>query len=325
MKKACFISLFFIGLVVPYSFCQSRVLPDADRDGLSDREERMVYQTDLNKSDTDGDGFDDLTEIEKGFSPLKKGAALSFVDLDVPYTNEAPDDNWTGPWKNACEESTLAMVEKYYLGQTTMTKTEAKGFMQMLFDKQDNLYGSNADSDAERNKYLIDNFSSYGAVVKNNPSIQDIKSEINGRRPVITFHHGFSLKNKNIPFRATGSSFHVLVIVGYDDAKKQFIVNDPGDRKEGKDHRYDYDLFMASLHDFNFKTKKADGPARALFTFPKLVKIPFSPRVFYIDGKKHHYITSPSAFTSHKWNWAAVNMVSDRWLSSFLVGENIGQ
>ncbi len=324
MKKTAILILsIFLFLGVPLEFSSAKVLPDFDKDGLSDREEKTVYKTNPEKVDTDGDGFDDLMEIEKGFSPLKKGAALGFVDLDVPYTNEAPDDNWTGPWKNACEESTLAMVEKYYLGQTTMTKTEAKAFMQKLFDKQDEIYGSNADSDAERNKYLIDNFSSYGAVIKNNPTIQDIKNEINGRRPVITMHHGFSLGNKNIPFRATGSSFHVLVVVGYDDSQKQFIVNDPGDRKDGKNHRYDYDLFMNSLHDFNFKEKKANGPARVVFTFPKLVKISSSSRVFYFDGQKYYYITSPSAFVSRRWSWAAVNVVSDRWLSGFSIGENI--
>jgi hypothetical protein len=115
----------------------------------------------------------------------------------------------------------------------------------------------------------------------------------------------------------------MMDVVGYDDAGKEFIVNDPGDRVSGKNHRYGYDLFMKTLHDFDFKTKKANGPARVIFTYPKLVKTASSPRIFYLDGKERHYITNPAAFAAHKWNWAAVNVVEDGWLAAFPAGSNI--
>ena len=321
-KKILFLFIFF-GLALPSLSGQARIFTDSDSDGLPDWEEAKIYKTDLNKADTDGDGYSDAAEVSGGFSPLESGAVLTKVDLEVPYTNEAPDDNWTGPWKNACEEASITMAEKYYLGQTTATKAEIKSFMQMLFNKQDRLYGSNADADAARTARLINDFSSYGAVVKDNPTVADIKKEINGRRPVITLHYGFDLKNKNIPFLPSGSSYHMMVVVGYDDAKKEFIVNDPGDRRTGKNHRYGYDLFMKTLHDFDFKTRKANGPARVIFTYPKLAKTPGSPRVFYLDGRKYHYITSPAAFAARKWNWAAVNMADDGWLLKFSAGDNV--
>jgi hypothetical protein len=324
VKKRLFSLFVLCGLFLPLIFCSAKVEPDADRDGLSDWEEKNIYGTNFQKADTDGDGLEDAVEVYSGSSPLKKGyAPLTFVDLAAPYTNEAPDDVWTGPWKNACEEASMAMVEKYYLGQRTMTKAEAKDFMQMLFDKQNKIYGSNADSDSTRTAYLINNFSSYGAVIKDKPTIEEIKAEINGRRPVIALHYGFDLKNKNIPFLAAGSSYHMTVIVGYDDVKKEFIVNDSGDRKVGKNHRYGYDLFMSTLHDFNFKTKKANGPARVIFTYPKLIKTAASSRIFYTNGKTLQYITNPVAFASHKWDWRAVNIVGDLWLKNFSIGANI--
>ena len=82
-------------------------------------------------------------------------------------------------------------------------------------------------------------------------------------------HRGFDLKNKNIPFLSTGSSYHSTVIVGFDDAKKEFIVNDDGDLTHGPGHVYDYTLFMNSLHDYDYSDNKADGPARVIFTSPK--------------------------------------------------------
>jgi hypothetical protein len=53
---------------------------DADGDGLLDLWEAQVFQTDPTKKDTDGDGFDDQIEIQKGFNPNGKG---NLVDKDT--------------------------------------------------------------------------------------------------------------------------------------------------------------------------------------------------------------------------------------------------
>ena len=188
------------------------------------------------------------------------------VVLDIPYTDEVPSGTWTGPWKNACEEASITMVENFYRGEKTISKSSAITFMQMLFDAENKIYGSNANSDATRSNYLVNNYTSFKGVVKTNPTIEDIKAEIRAGHPVISFHNGFDLNNKDIPFLPTGSAYHSTVIVGYDDVKKVFIVNDPGDRTLGKNHVYGYDLYMNSLHDYNYPDKKADGPARVIFT-----------------------------------------------------------
>lgn len=43
---------------------------DSDHDGISDYLEIYKYKTNPNKADTDGDGYDDKTEIENGYNPL---------------------------------------------------------------------------------------------------------------------------------------------------------------------------------------------------------------------------------------------------------------
>ncbi|MFA5076726.1 MAG: C39 family peptidase [Patescibacteria group bacterium] len=193
------------------------------------------------------------------------------VYLAVPYINETLDSAWTGPWKNACEEAVITMVEKYYLGDKTVTKEEAREFMQMLFDKQDELWGTNFNADAARMAQLIDDYTSYGAKVVDDPTLESIKVELQNNQPIIALHYGFDLKNSNIPFMPLprGTSYHTTVIIGYDDKTKEFITNDPGDTVNGPNHRYDYDLFLNSLHDYSFSTKQADGPARVIFTSSK--------------------------------------------------------
>ncbi|MFH1291646.1 MAG: peptidoglycan-binding protein [bacterium] len=314
-------------LAVAFSFCfvYAKVNKDTDKDGLSDHEEQIVYKTDTNKSDTDADGFRDGEEVFNGFSPTQADRAkLNQVKLDVPYISEAPDGNWTGPWKNACEESSMAMVEYYYLGRTTVQKQTAKDFMWGLFVKQDQLYGSNADADSVRINHLINNYGSFSGQIIDNPTIDQIKKELQQKRPVISLHHGFDLNNKNIPFLANGSSYHVMVIIGYDDINKEFITNDPGDTKQGPDHIYKYDLFMKTLHDFDFKTGKANSTARVIFTYPKLAQSQSNGRIYHIDIVENtkHYISNPGVFKQKGWNWDMIMVVEDQWLDQFQAGEN---
>jgi len=197
--------------------------------------------------------------------PEKPPTKASF---DVVYINESPDGSWDGPWKNGCEEAAIVMVDKYYKGTSSVSVTEAKTAMQRLFDEQDRRWGSNANSDGTRTVELIKTHADFQATLVHDPSIDDIKAELQAKRPVITLHKGFDLHNPNIPFLATGSSYHNLVIVGYDDETEEFIVNDDGDTKAGKNRRYDYDILMNSLHDYNYATKLTDLPPVAIFTKP---------------------------------------------------------
>lgn len=286
MKIKKYILIFTLLLTLNfYAFVYAKVETDTDLDGLSDYEEQNVYKTYLTIADTDSDGYNDGHEVYNGYSPTQNNyIALSKVELSVPYVEEAPDGNWTGPWKNACEESAMAMVEYYYLANRNYNLQKAKDYMWNLFTQQDKIYGSNADSDSVRTAYLINNFSVYWAERKINPTLDDIKKALQQKRPVITFHYGFDLKNPNIPFLSYGSSYHVMVVIGYDDDKKEFIVNDPGDTKTGDGYRYGYDLFLNTLSDFNYSTGLSKGNTpTVIFTYPRLVTPFNSDYVYYLD------------------------------------------
>ena len=190
------------------------------------------------------------------------------VNVDMTYISEAPDGNWSGSWKNGCEEAAIAMVEYYYAGLRNPSIEDTKAFMQTLFDAQQAQYGSDANSNSERNLWMIENYTNFNAHIVENPTVSMIKDEIRAGRPVIALHHGFDLGNKNIPFLATGSSYHATVVTGYDDIYQEWIVHDTGDTHTGDGHRYHYDTYMNSLHDYSYDTQLADGPAVVLFTSP---------------------------------------------------------
>lgn len=204
-----------------------------------------------------------------------------------------------------------------------MNLAAGKAMMTMFFNKEDILYGSNVNSDMAQSKFLINTYTDYNAKIVESPTLAQIKSEIDAGRPVITPHYGFALHNPNIPFLRTGTSYHMEVIIGYDDAAQQFIVNDSGDTVDGQGYRYDYSVLMNSIHDYSYQTKKANGPARAIFTYPKLVKVAGSPRIYYLHDNIAQYITAPSVLVNHHWKWEAVNIVDGKWLATFKPGSNI--
>ncbi len=245
------------------------------------------------------------------------------VDLDVPFVTEIPDGQWTAPWNNACEEASVTMVDQYYLGVKEISRAESKKLMWPLFAAEIKLFGYNADTNAEETAELAENMLDFAITIKDNPTLEDIKNELRNKRPVISMHYGFALNNPALRFRREGSSFHMMVISGFDDKTQEFIVEDPGN-PNGVDFRYKYDNIMSTLHDFNHKDKKADGPARVLFTSEKmLAKAAGGTRIFLIKDNKKHYIAHPDLFKKYGWSWTKVKSVDKSFLDNLENGEAI--
>ena len=252
------------------------------------------------------------------FFPIFTHAATAVVNLNVPYTSEIPNGRWVKPWNNACEEATIVMVEQFYAGNTStkFSRAQAIKLMSPLFPIERKIFGTDTDTDAAQNAKLINDYTSFSAYIVNNPTIEQIKDELSAGRPVISFHYGYDLKNPNIPWRSGGSSYHVMPITGFDDNRQEFIVDDPGNDKSGIDYRYKYAIITSSLHDFVHATGKANGPARVLFTAPKLVRLAGEKGVFYLQYGKRYGIDNPQVMKNHKWQWSWVRIVSKEWLES---------
>lgn len=76
-------------------------LLDSDRDGIPDADEINIYHTDPNNPDTDGDGYSDWEELNKGYSPWEKtDKKLEETDFDKDGLNDRQEINWgTDPTK----------------------------------------------------------------------------------------------------------------------------------------------------------------------------------------------------------------------------------
>lgn len=252
-------------------------------------------------------------------------AAAEIINLPVPHLWEIPDGVWTPPWSGACEEASLIMVEQYYLGTKSLAfdPATAKKLISPLFPIETRLFGSNLDTDSARTIKLINDYTSFDAELKNNPTAEEIKNELRAGRPVISLHRGYDLRNPLHRFRRGGSSYHMMAINGFDEDKKEFLVNDP-ELKNGLDFRYNYDIILASLHDFNHTAKKASGPPVALFTKPKtIVKTAASGRIYLVRDNARYHLASPAVFANHRWSWSLVKTADAEWLASLSQGKTI--
>lgn len=187
--------------------------------------------------------------------------------LGVPFTAETPDGSWAKPWNNACEEASITMVEAWYHGKTSLTKNEAKAAMLKMFPWEDAHFGSNANTDAAQTLELIKAKASFSASIVRNPTLEQIKNELREGRPVITLNYGYELKNPLHRWARNGSYYHMMVLSGFDDSTKEFLVNDTA-LEEGLDYRYSYATILKSLHDYDKARAKTDGPPTVLFTAP---------------------------------------------------------
>ncbi len=70
MKKLGFLLLMIIFLSLGVFSSSANTLLDTDGDSVPDIDEIEIYKTDINKADTDGDGYSDWMELNFGYSPL---------------------------------------------------------------------------------------------------------------------------------------------------------------------------------------------------------------------------------------------------------------
>jgi len=195
------------------------------------------------------------------FMPL----SLSAKNLSVPFTPQSPFGHWVEPWANACEESATTMIDFYYryYGKKQIKDTKAAEQILRLISIEDNYLGFNKDNNAKEIAEIINLFLPWEAEVILNPSVEEIKKEIDESRPVIMPVFGEPLNNPY--YHSEQVDYHVFVISGYNDETQEFITQDPA-TPEGIDFHYSYDTIMDAMHDFLPNNKTYKGRKVAIFT-----------------------------------------------------------
>lgn len=182
--------------------------------------------------------------------------------IDVPYTSQAPEGDWHEPWQNACEESVITMVDAFY-NRYPLSTDKSRDQILEVFRIKNHYIGSSLDESVETMTALINNFFKWEVYEVVNPTLSQLKHELDVGRPVIVPVSGRQLENPN--FLRTGPVYHVLLLVGYDEETQEFITHEPG-TTHGEDYRYSYATIMSAMHDYLPENKTLEGRRVVLFT-----------------------------------------------------------
>lgn len=181
-------------------------------------------------------------------TPTPSPAAVN-INLDVPFTPQAPFANWQQPYQDACEEAAVLMVERFWQNRTVSAQQADETFLKMV-KFQEERYGFYKDSNAaETSRWAEQFYPHLTAQTRYGVTADDITAALARGAPVIVLVNGRRLGN---PFYTPpGPDKHTLVIKGVRD--ESFITNDPGTRR-GADFVYPQEKVLEAMIDYDGDT-----------------------------------------------------------------------
>ena len=166
--------------------------------------------------------------------------------LETAFIEQAPEKNWEQPWQDACEEAGLLTVD-YFYKKISPSHLEVKQSILSMIDYELS-QGWVKDINTEQMARIASEYLGYHSTIVSSPTLEEIKKYISQNIPVIVPSAGKILYKENKHFKNNGPEYHAVIILGYNDDKKQFTVHDVG-TQFGKYFRYSYNLLLEANHD----------------------------------------------------------------------------
>jgi len=185
------------------------------------------------------------------------------INLAVPFISQAPLANWDLPYKEACEEASLLMVHSFYRGDPldSIDPLKAREDILAMVAVENELFGYYESTTIEELGLLAEKMYGYKSVIKQRPSLEEIKQALYLGYPVFVPASGRDLNNPH--FQTPGPIYHMFILKGY--TSDSFITNDPGTRY-GENYLYPFEKILNANHDFADPIEK--GEPRMLILEP---------------------------------------------------------
>ncbi len=245
--------LFMVILSVVLSFSVYTVVQDGQLEAQKFLEEDLQKKNDameegLTITISPGDQGNSANDGQENI-PASPSEIPPKIQIDVPFTSQAPLVNWDKYHEEACEEASIIMV-KFFLDKKGINPEIADKEILDMINFEIKNYGDYKDSTASQMVQLAKDF--YGPLPEEKKlrAIYDIKREdikkyLAKGSPIVIPAAGRLLGNPN--YTQPGPLYHALVLTGYDG--NEIITNDPGTRK-GKNYRYNINVLYNAIHDF---------------------------------------------------------------------------
>ncbi|MFA7286832.1 MAG: C39 family peptidase [Patescibacteria group bacterium] len=170
------------------------------------------------------------------------------INITVPFTSQAPFGDWDDQrQQDGCEEASTLMAARWITGES-LNPTTALAELMKIFSWEVEAFGASNDTNAaDTARILTDYFKVPQVTVSRDVSVASIRSALASGKVVIVPTDGQALGNPY--FSGDGPERHMLIIIGYDDSTKRFIVNDPG-TKRGASYQYNYDVLFDAIREY---------------------------------------------------------------------------
>ncbi len=232
MKK---ILLLFIIILITYTLLDKDIIREEISLPPSLDYEDFSSNKNINKDDT--------LVIEEELKDNKKE-----INLNIPFTSQAPTANWEQPYQDACEEASVLMVDYYYQEKELPSLEEREFIFQEMVIWQEENWGGHFNLPIIKLKEFVEEYYNYKTEIVTNLNVVKIKDYLDRGLPLIVPANGKELNNSY--FNNGGPEYHMLVIRGYLDNK--FITNDPG-TKRGENFIYTTDNLLNSIADWDIE------------------------------------------------------------------------
>lgn len=224
---------------------------EAEEDEPIEIEEPLIGLPDLNEIEKPEDIIipEEISIIEEENIVEEKKDNLVFIK--IPFTSQAPFGDWGDiRQQDGCEEASSIMAMLWLQGIKEISKEAALNKILEIAEFEQEKYGNHEDTSASSTieRILEDYYDYHQARLELDIEVQDIINELEAGNLVIAPFNGRKLGN--IYFTSPGPERHMLVIVGYDYVKNEFITNDPGTRW-GEGYRYARDTLFSAIRDYS--------------------------------------------------------------------------
>lgn len=179
----------------------------------------------------------------------------------VPFTTQAPFAEWNDlRQQEGCEEASVLMAMSWATG-LELTLEKAKEEILAMSNWQQEVYGTYHDTSAsDTNKRLLHEWFNYrNTEVKFDIATKDIHAELVKGNLVLVPINAKAVRNPN--FLNGGPERHMIVVLGYDAVKGEFITHDPGTRF-GNQYRYHETVLQGALRDYASGAYAPIGPGK---------------------------------------------------------------
>jgi hypothetical protein len=167
------------------------------------------------------------------------------VNLGVQFFSQAPRGDWSMPYQEACEESSVILVGSYWSGEVLTTDTMNQHILDAVAWEQQR-YGYYEHTTARQTADMMKALYGFEDVrVEYNIGIERIAEHLRAGRPVIVPLAGRMLGNPY--YTSPGPAYHMLVVKGITESG-DIITNDVGTR-HGRNLTYAPDVFLNAMHD----------------------------------------------------------------------------